>query len=288
MEFDPIITYGNKTYNMPRWLNLTFKIGGIMIGIVLILWMALAAYVFSHKEELLHTVTEQLNENLNGKLTIERMEPSLIQGFPGISVGLQNVLLRDSLWDKHKHDLVKAKNVFIKIDAFSILTGSPTIKDIRISNGAIYLFTDSSGLRNTDIFKKRDTTSAGGGGGSKRINRVLLDNVILTIDDKLKNKLFKFKVDEFEGRIDYNSDGWKGNVNLQAKVEAFAFNIKRGSFLRNKNLNMDIDIVYNDAKHLLTIPEQEVNIDNDEVILGGTFKFATDASDYKLRIGTPG
>jgi len=272
---------------MPRWLNLTFKIGGIMIGIVLILWMALAAYVFSHKEELLHTVTEQLNENLNGKLTIERMEPSLIQGFPGISVGLQNVLLRDSLWDKHKHDLVKAKNVFIKIDAFSILTGSPTIKDIRISNGAIYLFTDSSGLRNTDIFKKRDTSSAGGGGGSKRINRVLLDNVSLTIEDKLKNKLFKFKVDEFEGRIDYNSDGWKGNVNLQAKVEAFAFNIKRGSFLRNKSLNMDINIVYNDGKHLLTIPEQEVNIDNDEIILGGTFKFATDASDYKLSIKAP-
>ncbi|WP_411274894.1 AsmA-like C-terminal region-containing protein [Daejeonella sp.] len=272
---------------MQRWLKLTLKIGGILICLLLILWMGLAFYVYSHKKELLQTVTEQLNENLNGKLTIERMEPSLIQGFPGISVGLENVLLRDSLWDKHKHDLVNARNVFIKIDAFSILTGSPTIRDIRISNGAIYLFTDSSGLRNTDIFKKRTTTSAGGNGGRKRINRVLLDNVSLTIEDKLKNKLFKFKVDDFAGRINYNSDGWKGNVNLQAKVEAFAFNIKRGSFLRNKNLRMDIDLIYDDAEHLLTIPEQEINIDNDEINLGGTFKFAPDASDYKLSIKAP-
>ena len=272
---------------LPRWLKLSMKIGGILIGILLILWMGLAAYVYSHKKELLQTITLQLNESLNGKLTIERMEPSLIQGFPGISVGLENVLLRDSLWDKHKHDLVKAKNVFIKIDAFSILTGSPTIKDIRISNGAIYLFTDSSGLRNTDIFKKRDKTSAGGGGGSNRINRVLLDNVNLTIEDKLRNKLFKFKVEDFEGRIDYNSDGWKGDVNIQAKVEAFAFNIKRGSFLQNKNLNMDIEMDYNDAAHLLTIPEQEVNIGDDDIDIGGTFKFAPDASDYKVSIKAP-
>ena len=273
---------------MPRWFKLTLKIAGVVLSLVLVLWMGLAAYVYSHKKELLQTVTEQLNENLNGKLTIKRMEPSLIQGFPGISVGLEDVLLRDSLWDLHKHDLLRAKNVFIKIDAFSILTGSPTIKDIRISNGAIYLFTDSLGLRNTDIFKKRDTTAAGArGGGRKRINRVLFDNVSLTIEDKLKNKLFKFNIDNFVGRITYSGEGWKGNVKLKAKVETFAFNVRRGSFLRNKTLNMDLDMVYNDEKHLLTIPEQDVSINNDDLKIGGEFKFAPDASDYKLTIRAP-
>ncbi|MGB4399879.1 MAG: AsmA-like C-terminal region-containing protein [Daejeonella sp.] len=272
---------------MPRWLNLTLKIGGILIALVLVLWMGLAAYVYSNKAKLLRTVTKQLNENLNGKLTIERMEPSLIQGFPGISVGLENVLLRDSLWDKHKHDLLRAKNVFIKIDAFSILTGSPTIRDIRISNGTIYLFTDSSGIRNTDIFKKRDSTKAGKGGGSNRINRVRLDKVMLTIDDKLKNKHFKFNVDDFDGRINYNSDGWKGNVKVMAKVEAFAFNTKRGSFLRNKNLDLDLDMVYNDEQYHLTIPEQEIGIDDDDIFIGGDFKFAPNNTDYKLSVKAP-
>ena len=152
---------------MPRWLKLSLKIGGALIGLVLVLWIALAGYVYSHKKAMLRTVTEQLNENLNGRLTIEKMEPSLIKGFPGISVSLEKILLRDSLWDRHKHDLLVAKNVFIKIDAISILLGSPTIKDIRISNGAIYLFTDSSGIKNTDIFKKRDKTEKGAGGGNK-------------------------------------------------------------------------------------------------------------------------
>jgi len=268
---------------MSSWLKLTLKIVGILIGVILILWIGLAAYVYSNKQELLQTITEQLNEDLNGKLTIERMEPSLIQGFPGISVSLENVLLRDSLWNQHKHDLLNAKNVFIKIDAFSILTGSPTIKDIRIRNGAIYLFTDSSGLRNTDIFRKRDTTAAGGG-GKKRINRVLLDNVALTIDDKLKGKLFKFNINDFAGNINYTAEGWKGRVKLKSKVESFAFNVKRGSFLKGKTLNMDIDMMYNDADYLLTIPEQEISIGNDDLDIGGGFKFAPNSSDYKLTI----
>ncbi|MEJ7693123.1 AsmA-like C-terminal region-containing protein, partial [Daejeonella sp.] len=180
-----------------------------------------------------------------------------------------------------------AKNVFIKIDLFSILTGSPTIKDIRVSNGSIYLFTDSSGLRNTDIFKKRDTTAGGGGGGRKRINRVLLDNVSLTIDDKLKNKLFKFNIDDFNGRIKYNSKGWDGAVSLRTKLESFSFNLRRGSFLTNKTVNMDIDLAYNDGNHLLTIPEQEISIDGTDLYLGGQFRFAPNSSDFRLNIKAP-
>ncbi|MES3017161.1 MAG: AsmA-like C-terminal region-containing protein [Bacteroidota bacterium] len=272
---------------MPRWLKLTLKIAGVLICLVLILWIGIAAYVYSNKKTLLRTVTEQLNEDLNGKLTIGAMEPSLIRGFPGISVGLENVLLRDSLWERHKHDLLKAKDVFIKIDLFSIVTGSPTIKDIRISNGDIYLFTDSAGLRNTDIFKKRDTTGRGGGGARKRINRVMLDNVRLTIDDKLKNKLFKFNIDDLLGSIKYNRNGWAGSVNLKTKVESFSFNLKRGSFLKNKILNMDLDISYDDEIHLLTIPDQEISIDDTDLYIGGQFKFAPNSSDFKLNIKAP-
>jgi hypothetical protein len=273
--------------SMPRWLKLTLKIAGMLVGILFVLWMLVAAYVYSNKETLLKTVTAQLNENLNGRLTIERMEPSLIRGFPGISVSLQNVLLRDSLWEKHRHDLLNASDVFIAIDAFSILSGSPTIKDIRIDKGAIYLFTDSTGVRNTDIFKKRDKTAKEGSGGSKRINRVVLNEVLLTVDDRLKNKLFRFNIDDFTGRIRYGAEGWKGQVRMLTKVESFAFNIKRGSFIKDKVLRMNLDMSYEEKDHLLRIPLQKIGIGEDDFRIAGQFKFAPAASDYQLDIQAP-
>ncbi|MHB1179628.1 MAG: hypothetical protein ACYCZO_15020, partial [Daejeonella sp.] len=161
------IDHETQKYSMALWLKNTLKLIGIIVSLISVLWMGVAFYVYYNKAELLKTITAQLNGDLNGKLTIERMEPSLIRGFPGISVSLENVLLRDSLWAVHKHDLVKAKNAYISINALSILTGAPIIKDIRIQDGSIYMFTDSSGRRNSDIFKKKTSDEKGEGSGTK-------------------------------------------------------------------------------------------------------------------------
>lgn len=270
---------------MPRWLKLTLKIAGVFLGLIFVMWMGIAAYVYSNKKELLTTISEQLNEDLKGRLEIERMEPSLIRGFPGISVSLENVVLRDSLWDKHQHDLLNAKNVFIAIDAFSILSVTPTIKDIRIDDGAIYLFTDSTGVRNTDIFKKRKKGGEGNG-GRKKINRVVFNDVVLTVDDRLKNKLFRFNIADAVGRVKYDARGWKGNVKLVTHVQSFSFNIKKGSFIKDKVLNMNLDMSFLDEDYLLTIPNQQISIGDDDFDIGGKFKFAPDATDYELDIKT--
>jgi len=272
---------------MSRWLKISLYLGGGIFSLFLIAWAVLASYVFTHKEQILNTIISQLNEDLNGKLSIKSMEPSLIRGFPGISVSLENVLLRDSLWDIHKHDLLRAKKVYVAINAFSILSGSASIKDIRINDAEIYLLTDSNGVRNTDIFKKKAPSSDKGGGISKKINRVYLNNVELTIDDKLKNKFFKFNIRNFKGSIKHGMEGWKGELKMQTNVDFFAFNIKRGSFLKNKLVDLDIDMSYDKKNGLLNIPLQKIRIDKDQLYLSGKLNFSPKSSDYLIEIQAP-
>ena len=56
---------------MHRWIKIALKVTGIFLAIIFIAWMAVAAYVHSHKKQLLDSITAQLNENLSGTLTIE-------------------------------------------------------------------------------------------------------------------------------------------------------------------------------------------------------------------------
>src|ERR1044071_9268637 len=98
---------------MRRWLKISLISVISVIGLIILLWLGLAAYVQVNKKSILEDVTAQLNENLTGKLTIEDMDPTLIRGFPGIAISLNNVLLRDSLWDTHKKDLLRAKNIYV-------------------------------------------------------------------------------------------------------------------------------------------------------------------------------
>lgn len=271
---------------MWRRLKIILWIGGGVLVLFLVAWAVLAAYTYTHKEEILKSVISQLNEDLNGQLSIERMEPSLLRGFPGISVALEDVLLRDSLWHIHKHDLLRAKNVLVAVNAFSILSGSATIRDIRIIGAEIYLFTDSKGIRNINIFKKKIRSGTDGRGLGKRINRIYLSNVKLTIDDRQTNKLFKFRIRKFQGIVDHNLSGWQAHVKLQSRIDFFAFNIKRGSFLKNQDIDLDVNMIYLDKGEQLNFPLQKIRIGQDDFSVSGLFNFGSAKSDFHLDIKT--
>jgi hypothetical protein len=271
---------------MSHWLKITLRAGGLILSLFLLAWIGLAAYVYTHKKEILTSITTQLNEDLNGKLTINRMEPSLIRGFPGISVALEDVQLRDSLWSVHKHDLVKARKVYVAVNALSFLSGSIKIMDIELKNADIYLFTDSSGIRNTEIFKKKKPADDNGG-INKKISRVYLKDVKLTIDDQQKNKLFKFIIINFRGSIDQGSEGWKGHVKTLTQVDFFAFNLKRGSFLKGKLLDLELDMSYSHKTGQLTIPLQEIKISKDELLIGANLNFSSENTDYLIEVQAP-
>ncbi|NEU09446.1 AsmA-like C-terminal region-containing protein [Flavihumibacter sp. R14] len=271
---------------MPRWIKIILKIAGIFLVVVFLGWMALAAYVHTHKKQLLDAITAQLNENLSGTLTIEKMEPALIRGFPGISVTLTNILLRDSLWQSHRHDVLKAKDAYVSVDAFSILSGNPTIKNITISKGNLYFFTDSSGYSNTDIFRNRSGNKQDKDSQRKKINRIDLREVNLVLENHLRAKYFDFNISSFSGKIKYNSKGWKATANLNTMVKSLAFNTRRGSFLKNKNLSTDLQLIFDDKSQLLTIPMQDIKIGGNDFEVGGKFSLSEKSRDFALDIKT--
>ncbi|HUH32509.1 MAG TPA: AsmA-like C-terminal region-containing protein [Daejeonella sp.] len=272
---------------MPRWIRIALRIIGIFLILVVIGWMAIAAYVHTHKKQLLESITAQLNEDLAGTLTIEKMEPELIRGFPGISVSLSNVVLRDSLWNNHRHDVLNAKEAYISVDAFSILGSTPTIRNIKITNGNLYFYTDSLGYSNTDLFKKRTSTDQAAEGNRKKINRIDLANVKLVIENQLKANLFDFNIARYTGKIRYNNDGWKARANLNTLVNSLIFNTKRGSFIKNKTFEADIEFSFNKENQLLTIPIQDMKIGNSDFEIGGKFSLADNSSAFALDIKAP-
>ena len=99
---------------MKRWLKISLKIISVIVVLIILTWLAGAFYISRNKKEVLASILSQLNKNLNGKITATSMEPTLLKSFPGVSVSLNGVLLRDSLWNQHKHDLLKANLKTIK------------------------------------------------------------------------------------------------------------------------------------------------------------------------------
>jgi len=267
---------------MPKWLKTLLKTAGVLACLTILLWMGAVAYVHANKKEVLEKITAQLNENINGTLTIERMEPVLLRGFPGVSVALKNVVLRDSLWQVHKHDLLQASDVYLAVDVLSLLKGAPRIKDISVEGGRVYIYTDTTGYSNTTIFRrKKDTT---GRPSSLKINKVKLENVSLVFENKSKFKLFEMDIAQLVARLDYNNNGWDAKVTTNTLVRNLMFNTEKGSFVEKKRVNANLNLSYYEETQLLEIPLQTIKLDKDKVKLGGKFMMGSKPASFVLNI----
>lgn len=269
---------------MPRWLRTSLKILATLVALLVLLWLGIAVYVNINKDVLLEQITAQLNESLNGTLMVENMEPTLVRGLPGISLSLKNVVLRDSLYPTHRRNLLQAKDIYVSVNAFSILSGEPRIRNVRISDGEIYMFTDGSGYSNTNIFKKSDNKATAPRKGGPRINHLFLQNIHFTFENKSQLKLFITDINKMEVRVHYNDTGWRAGLDVQTFVKSFAFNTNRGSFLKNKQLDADLTLVYNKTTKTLSVPEQNINIGEDAITIAGQFFFAATPSSFRLDI----
>ncbi|WP_316803969.1 AsmA family protein [Pedobacter nototheniae] len=247
---------------MARWLKISLKIIAVFAALIILIWVAGSFYINQNKKQVLNTILEQLNKNLNGKITAGSMEPTLLKGFPGVSVSLNQVVLRDSLWTKHKHDLLNAQDIDVSLNVFSLIAGDVKINRISINNAAIYVYTDSAGYSNTSIFKSKETDKKKPASKSAplEISKIDFNKVSLILDNQKRFKLFNFDIDQIQGRIEYPDSGWTGKIKLKTFVKSFAFNTKKGSFLKDKTLEGTLSAHYSKAEDAVIINPEILNI----------------------------
>ena len=241
---------------MPHWVKTILKVLGGIIAIVIVAFIGVTIYVVYNKHKVLNLITTELNKNLNGTLTIGGLNPTFFKGFPGVSVALKDVTLKDKLWANHHHTLLSAKDIYVSVDASALLKGTVNINKVEISNANIDLFTDSTGYSNTAVFKSKqqeNKPTKEKGSSSTQIKRFELNNVTFIVDDRKAYKLFKFEVQDIDGKMDYPATGWKANLQLKTLVKSFSFNTKKGSFIKDKLLNGPFDISYDNKNKLITV-----------------------------------
>jgi uncharacterized protein involved in outer membrane biogenesis len=251
-----------------------------LIGLVLLLWLGVAFYIYTHKAYILKQISDQLNDRLHGgELVIGDMEPALVQSFPDVSVSLKDVTVKDSLWSQHHHELLKVSRLFVQVNTAALLRKQLDIKQISLQKGIVYLYTDTTGYSNVSVLKKKDeqVKSAKSSSNNTDITRLQMEDVRFVMDNQRKGKAFDFAIDRLKGSLLTNDSGWTAHVNTELKVNAFAFNVDRGSFLKDKQLTTDLDIHFNTKKKVLDIPQQILQIDHkQDLSVGAHFSFDND------------
>ncbi|MBW4890534.1 AsmA family protein [Mucilaginibacter sp. HMF5004] len=274
---------------MPKWLKISLKVLSLFILIVILVIGGVFIYISSNKANVLALVSKKLNHNLNGKLTIADIQPSVFTNFPDVSLSLRNVTLRDSKYPEHHHTLLDAKIMNVSVNMLALLKGTVSINHIDISNAAIDLYTDTSGYSNTAVFKKGSKKAkvddGDSGGPSAQLHKFSLTNVTVIIDDDHKQKLFSYDVYQLNGIIDYHGDNWHAELGLNLLSKSMAFKTENGSFLKNKTVTGNLIADYDGKAERINVKGSNFEIGSIPFDLEAKFAVSKKTSEFMINVG---
>jgi hypothetical protein len=265
-----------------RFFKRLLWIIGILAVLVLAAYLSLAWYVNHHKKEVLASLMTELNNSIDGKLTVGDMETTFLTGFPRVSLRLRNVSLTDKRYNEHKHELLHAGDVDVAVNALALFRGTVEIRKVSIRDAAVYLYTAADGYSNSSIFKKKGKATTSQGGSYPQLKSFSLEHVIFTAENIKSNKHFRFDIHNLQGGVDFSGADWHANVSLDALAESMSFNVNRGSFIKGKALQAEFDVTSSNGK--IAFSKKPLQIGDENFTVAAEFDLTDKESKYSIHI----
>jgi hypothetical protein len=134
---------------LKRYLRNTLKAFAIFIGLLIVLYAVAYIYLSANKKYIISQVKQQVAQKLNGEIQISNIDLTFLASFPSISILLENVAVRDTLYNQHKHPFFDAQKIYASISVVNVIKRQKSLVRHRVENGNLYIFTDTTGYTNS-------------------------------------------------------------------------------------------------------------------------------------------
>jgi len=266
-------------------LRYLLRIAGAFLGLLFLLWIGLIAYALLNKATLLQKARTVLQDRIGGDVHIGNLDLSFFRHFPNVTARFSEVLLRDSAWPQHHHDLLKVADAYVSCNLFqSLLSHRLQIGELDLEHGQVYFYTDSTGYSNTTLLKKQQ---AGRPGKPANPPDIGLTDIHWVLERQDKHKLFDLDIRHLYCHIQQDHR----LLHLEVRdagigVNSFAFNTQKGSFIKGRTLSGSFLVDYNTASKIVQFNEAKLAIDGHPFVFSGRFFPTVHPDPFFLKIET--
>lgn len=249
---------------------------GITTVVFLLLCITSYIYVSANKKSIIQKITTQLSQSIRGDVSVTDAGISFFKNFPSVTVSLDNALIKDSLFSRHNKPLFAAKKVFVRLSWGSLLSRKIVADKIRFDDGAITIFTDSTGYTNGYLLdgKAKDSTIKKEAGASPlELKKLELNRVAVTLSDAVKQKLYHVTINHIEAGFDKTDSLQTIHLNTSILIHSFALNLPNGSFATNHLLEGKFDLMVDERQHALTFDKIPISLSKQPFAFTGKFLF---------------
>jgi hypothetical protein len=244
-----------KKSKFKKWLKPLLWVFVSFIFIVLLS----VTLVFVYEDEIKSAVIEELNQHLNAEISVkpESIDLTIIRSFPNTSLDFKELTCFEATNNKNRDTLFVAERISFQFNVMDIFHEKYDIKKIDCSNLDLRLVIDENGKQNYNVWKEDTANST----KNEKVSFSLEDVSLKKIKCSFKNKKEKTKL-----LFTLNKAVFKGKFNdinyaLTTEGEMYLnyFTYKKTNYLRNKNVNFNVELEVKENLFSITSSELQIN-----------------------------
>lgn len=264
---------------MKKLVRYTARVLGIVILLLVILWLGIWVYVKYNKADLISKISSRITEKSKAESHIGDLSANLFKTFPFISMELADVEIKDSLWKIHNRTFFKASNVYLRLSPLGLFNKNRGIGKVIVTGGQLHLFADSTYynqyiLRSDNRGKKRPSA----------LPDIELISSEVIIENPSRQKYHHLSLREMTLTSTEDKSTQTFAIATNMLVKSLAFNTRKGSYLKNKNVRGDFELVIDRASKNLSFSDVALEIEEEVFNLSGNFSLDTARRDFNLSI----
>jgi len=238
----------------------------ISLGTVL---LALVISVFLFKDKILDRFIQEANKSLNTPVKIGKMDVSIFEKFPQLSIVFSDVYVEDS--HPGKYPLLTAGKVSFQLNPIEVWSGVYTVKGLQIDDSETTLKIDANGKNNYTILKEDSAKSGTAGALKFELKDVGLKKAKVRYYDLPAKEELIFTSDYLEASISSAEDVY--DISAKGQLTTEKISVDGSSYLEGKSFEVNSELVYYDLNRSLTIKPSTLQLKNSSFEVKGTYSW---------------
>jgi len=232
--------------------------------------VSLALSVFLFKDQIIRNFIEAANKNLNTPVKIGKIDVSVFQKFPQLSIVLTDVSVEDSY--PGQYPLLTADKIAFQLNPIEVYRGKYNIKGLELSNSETNLKINKDGVNNYTIFKENKNAKSAGESVGFELKNVLLKNALVRYVDLENEEDLIFSSEKLSASIRSSGDVY--SIEAHGEITTKKIKVEKSSFLEGKSFDITADLVYDDGKKILTLSPSILKLKGSEFAVKGMYAWA--------------
>ncbi len=246
----------------------------------LLLAIGLIGYLLANKNQIKKYALDQLNAQLDAKITINNIDITLFKQFPKVSLDMHLVRVTDPT--QPEKYLLQAEHVYIGFNFYDIIRKQYNIKLIAIDSAQLNLYTNIDGKSNYNIFKQ-DTSTTANKSFLLSLKEVILNQVNVVYINKTNKQYYDLRLQNMLLSGDFSNTG----ESINCKGLVFARMVKSDHFMlaKNKLLTLDLMLAINNQTETYSFTKGFIDLDMLQLNLEGNITNKPKSVLFDVKVG---